>query len=201
MAKPGAREGGSARGERTREAFLEAARATLIEEGFARTSARSIAERAGVSQASVFYHFESVPDLLLAVLDAVSTRRKDAFAAAIESARTPRELLAVGRRILAGDAASGDTRVLVEIIAGSHSVAGMPAKVAERLAPWEELAADVVRRTIPRPLRSRVNARTAGHGLAALVLGLELLGSLRGPHDAPPDVLAGLSELAGEGDR
>ena len=48
-------DGTGSRSRLTREQIVEAARATLVEVGFAQTSARAIAARAGVSQAAVFY--------------------------------------------------------------------------------------------------------------------------------------------------
>lgn len=51
MAKSGAKERVGS-GAATRAALIGAARRTLIEEGFSRTSARAIATRAGCSQGS-----------------------------------------------------------------------------------------------------------------------------------------------------
>ena len=190
-------DGRVARGAGTREALLRAAREVLVEEGFSRASARTVAARAGCSQAALFYHFPTVPDLLLAVLDEVSERRDRAYRHAIQTAPNRRALLRLGRQIQRADLASGDTRVLVELVAGARSVEGMPEQVLRRLEPWEQLAAEVMARVVPRPFRSRLDARAAGHGLAALFLGLELLGSLRPPHDPAPDVLGRLTALAG----
>ncbi len=190
-------DGRLARGAGTREALVTAARAVLVEEGFSRTSARTVAARAGCSQASLFYHFATVPDLLLAVLDEVSERRDRAYREAIQTARTRRALLRIGRDIHRADLASGDTHVLVELIAGARTVDGMSEQVLRRVEPWERLAADVMARVVPRPFRSRLDARAAGHGLAALFLGLELLASLRPPGDPAPDVLGRLTVLAG----
>ncbi len=197
MAKPGVREGQSQRGAATRAALIAAAREVLVSEGFARTSARTIATRAGCSQAALFYHFTSVPDLLLAVLDAVSAQRMAAVGERIAQARTPVELLALARELYESDLTSGDLRVLVEILAGAHSVTGMAEQVAVRLEPWERLAADVADRTLPSPLRAVLSAQTAGHGIVSLFLGLELVGSLRPTRAAPDPALAGLAEAVG----
>ncbi|MBS2963336.1 TetR/AcrR family transcriptional regulator [Actinocrinis puniceicyclus] len=51
-----------------REALLEAAQAVLSESGAARLTTRAVAQRAGVAEASVFYHFGDRPGLLLAVV-------------------------------------------------------------------------------------------------------------------------------------
>ena len=152
MAKSGAREANRA-GAATKHALVVAARATLVEEGFARTSARAIAGRAGCSQASLFYHFAGVPELLLAVLDEVSERRMAAYREPLLAARTPAQLARLGRRIADEDVRSGDLRVLVELVAGAPTVPGLRAQVAERIARWEALVEKVAERFIPGPLR------------------------------------------------
>lgn len=191
MAKPGARERAGS-GSTTRAALVDAARRTLIEEGFARTSARAIAGRAGCSQASVFYHFAGVPDLLLAVLDEISERRMVAYREELLAARTPAQLLRQGRRIADADLSSGDLRVLVEMVAGAPTVPGLKAEVAARIAPWEELVAEVAARFIPSPLRSRVRPAVVAHAVVAGFLGLELLRDLRGETAPTEEVLYGL---------
>lgn len=194
MAKSGVRERSGSRGH-TRAALVHAARVTLVEEGFARTSARAIAGRAGCSQASIFYHFAGVPDLLLAVLDEISGRRMAAYRDDLLAARTPVQLLRLGRRIADADLRSGDLRVLVEMVAGAPTVPGLKAEVAARIEPWEELMSEVAARFIPSPLQSRVRPAVVAHAVVAGFLGLELLRDLRGD-DAPTDeVLDGLEQV------
>jgi AcrR family transcriptional regulator len=61
-------DGRSVRGERTREAVIEALHG-LLDEGVLRPNAREIAERAGVSKRSIFVHFSSLDDLYLALAE------------------------------------------------------------------------------------------------------------------------------------
>src|SRR3954469_20687706 len=53
-----------------REAILEATLALLHERGVARLTTRDVAERAGVSEASVYYHYTDKAGLLRAVFEA-----------------------------------------------------------------------------------------------------------------------------------
>jgi AcrR family transcriptional regulator len=53
-----------------REAILEATLALLRERGVARLTTRDVAERAGVSEASVYYHYSDKAGLLRAVFEA-----------------------------------------------------------------------------------------------------------------------------------
>jgi AcrR family transcriptional regulator len=57
-----------AQGAATRERILEAARATLAEQGPDGFTTRRVAQRAGVSHGMVHYHFEDKRDLILALL-------------------------------------------------------------------------------------------------------------------------------------
>lgn len=194
MAKSGARQPGKS-GAATRGALVTAARQTLIDEGFSRTSARAIAARAGCSQASLFYHFSGVPEVLLAVLDETSDRRMAAYREPMLQARTPAQLLRVGRQIADTDLESGDLRVLVELIAGTHSEPGLKTEVAQRIDRWEELVTQVAARFIPRMLRSRVRPESVAHAVVAGFLGLEMLRDLRGGAAATDAVLEDLEEV------
>src|SRR5664279_5625283 len=73
----------TSRGDATRHRLVDAAVETLKEHGYAGASARVIAERAGVNQGLIFYHFDSVAGLLLAALDTVSAMRRARYGAAV----------------------------------------------------------------------------------------------------------------------
>lgn len=57
-------------GRSPREQILDAAAELFASRGFAATSTRDIAERAGIRQASLYYHVAGKPQLLLELLDA-----------------------------------------------------------------------------------------------------------------------------------
>ena len=52
----------------TARRILTAARAALLESGFAALSTRSVAEKAGVPLSQIHYHFRSKEQLILAML-------------------------------------------------------------------------------------------------------------------------------------
>ncbi len=62
----------NARSRRTRAALVDAARALLEEDGPAALTMAATAERAGVSRRSVYLHFATRADLLVALFDHVS---------------------------------------------------------------------------------------------------------------------------------
>ena len=58
----------------TRERLLEAATRLFAERGYGKSSVKNIAEAAGISQGSVFWHFESKQRLLFEVVDRAFAR-------------------------------------------------------------------------------------------------------------------------------
>jgi AcrR family transcriptional regulator len=56
------------RGQRSRAAILKAARELFAERGFDRATLRTIAERAGIGASSIYRHFQSKEELLIAEL-------------------------------------------------------------------------------------------------------------------------------------
>ena len=82
----------SERTAETREALLDAAVACLVELGYANTTTREVAIRAGVSRGAQTHHFPSKAELVAAaiehVFDQQARRFRDAFAALPEEQRT-----------------------------------------------------------------------------------------------------------------
>lgn len=62
----------NARSRRTRTALLEAAREIVEDEGVARLTTATVADRAGISRRAVYLHFESRGQLLTALFDHVN---------------------------------------------------------------------------------------------------------------------------------
>jgi AcrR family transcriptional regulator len=71
-----------------REEILDAAAALFAERGYAGTSTRSIAERVGIRQASLYYHFAGKDEMLLELLE-VSVRPSLDFVERLRDAPDP----------------------------------------------------------------------------------------------------------------
>ena len=169
----------------TRAVLVEAAIDALRESGFAGASARRIAQRAGVNQALVFYHFGSVNDLLVAALEEVSTQRMAAYRELLDSTDTLPELIASARSVFEADLDAGHVRVLTEMISGAQSVPGLGERVAACLAPWRGFAATAIRDLLATsPVAALLPAEEAAHAVVAGLLGLEMLASLDGDRAA-----------------
>jgi AcrR family transcriptional regulator len=170
----------SSRSSATRTKLVDAAIETLKAEGYAGTSARAIAERAGLNQGLIFYHFGSVATLLLAALDAVSAKRMEQYGAAVHQVGSPTELVDVATAIFREDLDAGYVAVLVEMIAGASSTPGLGPEVSARLGPWFAFAEQAVTTTLGSPLDSVLPPGDVAYAIVALYLGLEMLTHLDG---------------------
>jgi AcrR family transcriptional regulator len=184
MAKSGTASRVSEKGARsteTRRLLVDAAIATLQQEGFVGASARAIAERAGVNQGLIFYHFGTVANLLLAALDAVSDERLGHYGAMVAGAGSPGELVEVATDIFRTDLDAGYITVLVEMIAGSSSTPDLGPEVAARIDPWREFAQSAIEQSLSdSPLKAVLPAADVAYAVVALYLGLEMLSHLDG---------------------
>ncbi len=187
-----------ARTEATRAALLTAARECLVEVGFAGATAREIARRAGVNQALVFYHYGTVTDLLVAVLDEVSERRMTAYRPLLDDAHSLGDLFDAAGEVMASDLANGDLAVLVALMTGSRSTPGLAEQVTARLEPWRAFARDAVRKASTwLPLGQFMPVDEVADALVAGILGLELLTHTTGEHAVARRVVDRAAGLGG----
>ena len=202
MAKSGASSKvvsrGSSRSAGTRSQLVDAAIETLKANGYAGSSARAIAERAGLNQGLIFYHFGSVADLLLAALDAVSARRMEQYGAAIDDVGSPSELIEVAMAIFREDLDAGYVAVLAEMIAGASSTPGLGPEVSARLGPWFAFAERAVATTVGgSSLDAVLPPSDVAYAIVALYLGLEMLTHLDGDRFRALGLFAHAKNLAG----
>ncbi len=201
MAKSGSpsavRARGADRSAETRRLLVEAAIATLKEDGYAGASARAIAERAGSNQGLIFYHFGSVANLLLAALDAVSSERLAHYGASIDRAGSLIDLVGAATGIFSDDLDAGYVTVLVEMIAGASSTPGLGPEVAARIKPWTDFAQRAIDGALAdSPLGSVLPSRDMAYGIVALYLGLEMLSHLDGDRAPALALFAHATQLA-----
>jgi len=165
-----------AQGSATRDRILDAALATLRRDGFARTSARSIARTGEFNQALIFYHFGSVNDLLLAALDRISALRMARYREVLGTASNLAELARHGRTLYLEDIASGHSTVLAELLAASSGNSPLRDEMLKRMRPWLEFTEDFIAQFFEgSPLSALVDARAASTTLLALYIGLDVV--------------------------
>jgi AcrR family transcriptional regulator len=132
----------------SRDKIVRAALEALRTKGFGGASARTIAGIAGVNPGLIFYYFGSLDELLLAALAETSQQSLERHRAAAEAVRTPRELVALLRGIYEDDTASGQIRVVSEMVAGSVARPELGREVMTLMEPWVTLAEEAVGRAL-----------------------------------------------------
>jgi AcrR family transcriptional regulator len=174
--------------------MVDAALASLREEGFAGTTARAVARRGGFNQALVYYHFGGLNELLLAALDASSGERLARYREAIEGAGSPQELVARARELFHEDVESGQATVVSELVGASLARPELAPEMVARMQPWVELARTTVERALAdSPLRELLPADEVASAFIAFYLGKNLLARLD-PATAHDDALFDLAE-------
>lgn len=181
----------------TKTTILLAGLETLKARGFAGSSAREIAKTGGFNQALIFYHFNSVRNLLVAVLDHVSQERMRAYGQAFEDAGTLSELAALAAEIYREDLENGYVTVLGEMVAGAMSDPVLGREVTGRIEPW----AGMVERKVQALVRGSVfeamiPPRDLAFAIIALYLGVDMITHLDGDRSKAESLLSNASQLA-----
>ena len=169
----------SDRADQTRAALVAAALETLKSEGFAKTTARAIAQRAGVNQALVFYHYGGVNDLLLAALESSSEERLAAYRAALAEVTTLAQASELAAELYREDVAGGHVTVLAELVGASLAHPELAPRLVERMEPWFAFTRETLERLLGGSwLEALIPVRETSFVVVALFLGLNLLSRL-----------------------
>jgi AcrR family transcriptional regulator len=175
MARSGPKRG-DGRPRDTRDAIVNATVTTLAELGFSGTSARAVAERAGLAPGGVFYHFGSMDDLLAEVFTTCLDRRIARLRAAVDVPRSG--LPAAFTSAVREEFAHPESRAVLELVVGAIDSPVLAARVREGLDQSFAFTREVVElllgdsplaAALPLDLVSQV-AASAFFGLAVMEL-------------------------------
>ncbi|MCW2881237.1 MAG: transcriptional regulator, TetR family [Sphaerisporangium sp.] len=162
-------------GAETRERLIDAAARTLCSEGYAGTSARTIARAAEVNSALVFYHFGGVDPLLLAALDRSSEQRMAAYQVAVDRARTLEELVEVATDIYRADLEGGHITLFSELVGASIARPELREEIVKRAEPWIDFIEQTLDRVIGgSPLAKLLPPRDLAYASITFYLGVNL---------------------------
>lgn len=170
---------------------------TLVTRGIAGTSARTIAEAAGVSQGLVFYHYGSVNELLAAATREVTEQRATVYRDRLADVGSLGELADLARQLHDEERRLGNVAMVAQLLAGAHTHHEL-APVAR--ANFEVLAAEV-RDGLARLLTGSVldgvlPAEHLAHLVSAAFVGTELVPSDDDTEVGPEALFDTLRELA-----
>jgi AcrR family transcriptional regulator len=181
----------------TKQRIVDAAIATLKEEGFSATSARAIARRGEFNQALIFYHFGTLNELLVAAFDAVTTERRERYVGLFEDAGPLDVKLRAAVDLYREDRDSGRIAVISEVIAGSTGNDDLAPMVAERVEMWLDLTQDVLARMLDQAgLAGFISPREAAYAVTAFFLGMDILSNVGGDVAQPEALMERAAALA-----
>ena len=184
-------------GARTRARLVEAALRTLIEEGYAGSSARAIAGRAGLNPALVFYHFGRVDDLLLAALDRSSAERLERYRMETAELSDAGDFIRRIADLFREDVEGGHVTALTEMIGACLSRPHLRAELVIRIQPWTEFVEGVLERVLERShLPVQIPTAEPAFAIAAGYLGLNLLSRLLPDFDQTERLFELVAQLA-----
>jgi AcrR family transcriptional regulator len=189
--------GAAQRGSATRERIMDAAMETLREQGFASTTARAIAQRGGFNQALIFYHFGSVPNLLLEAYRRNSTIQVAKYRSAAAEVRSLSDLVEIAQRLHTEDLESGTVTAVTQLMASAASDPELGRAILDRFEEWIRLVQDALGRAVgPSPLGVAIPTREAAYAVAAMFLGIELMTRLDPERSEAQAVFGMMANLA-----
>ena len=179
--------------DRLRDAALQ----TVREVGIAGVSARTVAARAGVNQASIYYHFGSLHGLLTTASLAATEARVAVHRPRFAAVTTVSELVDLARAIHAEERALGNVTVLAQMLAGAQTDEQLAAPTAQAVQLWVvEVEATLDRLLAGTAVAELVDTRVLARGVSAAFVGTELLDGVDGDGVALP-TLDALEQLGG----
>ncbi|MBE7190144.1 MAG: helix-turn-helix transcriptional regulator [Jatrophihabitans endophyticus] len=154
---------------------MAAAVAVLRDEGMAGLSARTVAARAGVNQALVFYHFTTLNGLVDEACRQTVDDSVEFYRTRFAAVDSLVELLHAGRELHERERAAGNVALMAQLLSGAQrdDVLGDAARYA--MATWNREIEVVVRRVLATsPLVGIADPAGLARAVSASFLGLEL---------------------------
>lgn len=196
MPRPGQNKKRTSASSDAKERLLEAGEETLRTKGFFDASARAIAEQAGVAVGGIHYHFDSVEDLLLQVVDRTNDERLEEYRQLASSTNDLGALVRDAAHFFEADREAGRFRILAEMMAGATGGGDFATAVSDRTEPWVDLTDSVVRRFVGDEPLGVLRSRDVAVAVVALFVGLELLDDIDGERFDTAGVLTRGAALA-----
>jgi AcrR family transcriptional regulator len=163
----------------TKRRLESAVLATLRADGIAGLSARTVARRAEVNQALIFYHYDNLTKLVEAAALASVGAAVEQYRPALAAAATFAELFAVGRQINDREREAGSVAVMAQLVAGAHLDATIGACARVCLDEWIGALEPTVDRLLrTSPLDGLLDHRGLVRTISAAFIGLELYESV-----------------------
>lgn len=159
----------------TRQRLLLAAADVLRDNGIAGLSARTIAAHAGVNQALIFYHFNTVAELVDAAVRNSVRSRVDFYREQFARVGSLPQLLQVGRALHEREAELGNVAMMAQLLAGAQQDKTLAGAARYAMDAWvEEIETVLVRVLRGSALAEIADPRGLARAVSAAFVGLQL---------------------------
>jgi AcrR family transcriptional regulator len=159
----------------TRARLLAAAADAVREDGAAAASARTIAARAGVNQALVFYHFGTVSELVEAACRQAVEDAAGHYREQFAGVTTLSGLLDVGRDLDRRERATGNVAMMAQLMSGAAHDPVLASASRYAMDVWAAALEPVLERLLGgSPLAGIVDVSGLTRALSASFIGLQL---------------------------
>lgn len=145
-------------------AMLDAAEATLLEEGYGALTSRRIAERIGVKQRLVYYYFQTMDELIVETFRRMSQRELERMRSTLAGDTPVRKLWDVCIH-------TTDSRVTSQFMALAFRNEALHQEVTHFIEESRRIQAEAVNRSLAR---SQTSAPIDADGIALLATGVAL---------------------------
>jgi AcrR family transcriptional regulator len=187
----------SAGSEATQARIVEATLATIRADGILGASARAIARTGNFNQASIYYHFGSINDAVLAAVQQMSRERLFRYEQRMMEVSSLAELVKVANELYAEDVSSGTIKVLSQVMAGAASDQSFAKDLAESFDPWIDTVSRALQRTLASStLDGALPIDDLSYAVSALFVGVELLGQVHADDTRVDRLFGALGSLA-----
>ncbi|HEY0641280.1 MAG TPA: TetR/AcrR family transcriptional regulator [Pseudonocardiaceae bacterium] len=185
-----------------RERIIRAAERSLVEHGYAGTTARSIAAAGGFAPGFIYYHFADLDELLVAVAVHSSGERVARYRAEVTGVAGAVDLVRRLRLLYDEDVASGHLEVVQELMSAARPGSPLAAALAAQTREWEALGEQVITELLPGTALARLFAvPVLARAVVAYYLGMQTLTYLDGDTGRPEAAFRQAVRLAAAFDR
>ncbi len=164
----------------TKQKLVDATIEVVRRDGIAAISARHIASEAGVSQGSVFYHFESVENLLVEAATIGARERATTWGRRLSHVTDLRGLVDLAEELHHDEAAEGNVGVLAQFLAGAQTHPALAQATGRALDEWLDVVEPVVASLIDgTALDGTLEPRALAGVISDAFIGIELAAATR----------------------
>lgn len=168
----------------TRADLVDAAIASLVEDGYRGTTARSIATRANCNQAAIYYHFNGIEPLLIEALEQSSVRVLRRYEDALRDDAAIPELVQRLEGLYREDRDSGHLALLTEMVGGITASPELRAGIETAIQPWLTFVEEQIRHHAETlPFGSLLPTTELADLIFSLIVGVELRNRLDDNHE------------------